>query len=123
MHPCTKWAQEHGAQVLETVPGYPSVFRARIRERMHALGLTPVQWSVGWALFDTAKQVANLPMDARRVVVPNGSGLTAAGIIGGLYLACRLRRTQVHIVSTHDSVGTPSQVLSLVSRYFGSMAA
>jgi len=55
--------------------------------------------------------------------VPNGSGLTAAGIIGGLYLACRLRRTQVHIVSTHDSVGTPSQVLSLVSRYFGSMAA
>ena len=123
MHPCTRWAQEHGAEVLETVPGYPSVFRARIRERMHTLGLTPVPWDVKAAALDTAEQVANVPQAARRIVVPNGSGLTAAGIIGGLYLCCRLGRTEVHLVSTHDSVGTPQQVLTLVSRHFGHMAA
>jgi 1-aminocyclopropane-1-carboxylate deaminase/D-cysteine desulfhydrase-like pyridoxal-dependent ACC family enzyme len=121
-HPCTEWCAKHGATIIETVPGYPSVFRARIRERMKELGLTAVPWSVRMAALDTAAQVANIPPEARRIVVPNGSGLTAAGIIGGLWQWGRQHDVEVHIVSTHDTVGTPAQVGRLVEKYFGGCA-
>jgi 1-aminocyclopropane-1-carboxylate deaminase/D-cysteine desulfhydrase-like pyridoxal-dependent ACC family enzyme len=120
-HPCTEWCVKHGAIIIETVPGYPSVFRARIRERMKELGLIAVRWNVRAAALDTAEQVANVPPDARRIVVPNGSGLTAAGIIGGLWQLGR-QDVEVHLISTHDTVGTRAQVLKLVLKYFGEEA-
>jgi 1-aminocyclopropane-1-carboxylate deaminase/D-cysteine desulfhydrase-like pyridoxal-dependent ACC family enzyme len=120
-HPCTAWCAKHGARIIETVPGYPSVFRARIREHIKELGLIAVPWSLRMAAFDTAAQVANVPPEARRIVVPNGSGLTAAGIIGGLW-QWNMHHIEVHLVSTHDSVGTRLQVLRLVGKYFGEPA-
>jgi hypothetical protein len=117
-HPCTEWCAKHGANIIEVVPGYPSVFRARIRERMKELGLRAVPWDVAHAAFDTAEQVANVPPAARRIVVPNGSGLTAAGIIGGLWQLER-QDVEVHIVSTHDTVGTLEQIGKMVTKHFG----
>jgi 1-aminocyclopropane-1-carboxylate deaminase/D-cysteine desulfhydrase-like pyridoxal-dependent ACC family enzyme len=121
-HPCTQWCADRGANIIETVPGYPSVFRARIKQHIAALGLTSVHWSTRVAALDTAAQVANVPPEARRIVVPNGSGLTAAGIIGGLWQCNRQHDIEVHIVSTHDSVGTVAQVGKLVDKYFGGCA-
>jgi len=117
-HPCTQWCADQGAHIIETVPGYPSVFRARIKQHIDALGLTSVPWSTRVAALDTAEQVANVPAQARRIVVPNGSGLTAAGIVGGLW-QWKMQHIEVHLVSTHDSVGTRPQVLKLVAKHFG----
>lgn len=117
-HACTQWCADKGANIIECVPGYPSVYRSRIKQRLRELGLTAVHWNPTAAALDTAAQVSNLPAATKRVVVPNGSGLTAAGIIGGLSVFKR-QEIEVHIVSTHDTVGTVKQVLATVRKVFG----
>lgn len=78
----TKWALEHGAIVSQVSPGYPSVYRARMKELAKSLGLPVVRWDPLYAFLDTVRQTENLPAGAR-VVVPTGSGLTAASILAG----------------------------------------
>ena len=43
-----------------------------------------VQWDNQIAASDTAQQVANIPAEAKRIIVPSVSGLAAASVIGGL---------------------------------------
>lgn len=79
----TQWAAEQGAEIVEVRPGYPSVYRGRARQIGRERG-GAVRWLPAYAAHDTAEQVANLPSDTRRVVIPSGSGLTAAGVLYGL---------------------------------------
>lgn len=72
-----------GAEVVETSNGYPNVVRARARARAAEIG-NCVKWSVPQALADAAYQCKNIPKDTKRVIVPTGSGLTAAGVMAGL---------------------------------------
>lgn len=99
-HPSTVWAANHGATVLEVVPGYPSQYRARIRALPAELGRPVVRWDRHLAAWDTADQVRNVPGDVYRVVVPSGSGLTAAGIIIGLLQHGPLEVPRVKVIAT-----------------------
>lgn len=80
--PSTVWAAAHGATIVETAPGYMTVVRARARAERDRIG-GAVRWDMTLAATDTAAQVTNLP-PCRRVIVPTGSGLTAAGVIAGM---------------------------------------
>jgi len=80
----TAYAAEVGAEVVEVSPGYPSVYRRRVRDIAAERGLTVVRWDRRFAFFDTAEQVDNIPDGVRRVIVPTGTGLTAAGVARGL---------------------------------------
>lgn len=87
--PAVTYARALGATVHEVRPGYLSVVRARAREHGKAAGRPVVRWDVAGAVADAAAQTANLPAAVRRVVVPTGSGLTAAGVAAGLGAAGR----------------------------------
>lgn len=79
----TRYALEMGAEVNEVRPGYMGVLRKRARDRAKQLGPV-VRWDVNGAIADAAVQVVNLPSNAKTVVIPTGSGLTAAGVLVGL---------------------------------------
>lgn len=79
----TEYAIGLGADVVEVRPAYLSVVRARAKERAQGLG-TVVRWNVGMALQDAFDQCKNIPLKTKRVLVPTGSGLTAAGVLAGM---------------------------------------
>lgn len=81
--PATLWAEWYGAEINPLPHGYPSVYRKAARERAKLEGGC-IRWDMRLAVEDTAAQCANLPPSVRRVVVPTGSGATAAGILVGL---------------------------------------
>ena len=76
----TKYALDMGCEVNGVRPGYLSVCRARARTRAKELGKI-VRWMPDLAVEDTVRQCRNIPSWVRRVVVPTGSGLTAAAVI------------------------------------------
>lgn len=78
----TEYAIAQGAEVVEVRPGYQSFLRHAARERGMKLGKF-VPWNAALAFHDTVAQCANLPSGIERVVVPTGSGLTAAGVLAG----------------------------------------
>jgi hypothetical protein len=82
--PSTIWAREHGVQVRSVVSPGPAVYRKRMREWLEELGVPAVKWDRRFAAEDMAYQVRNLPDGVKRVIVPSGSGLAAAGVAGGL---------------------------------------
>lgn len=77
----TKTAEAFGAVIHEVSPGYLNVCRARARE---FAGGNAVRWQSDVSTIDTFNQTANIPRDAKRVVVPCGSGAIASGVIAGL---------------------------------------
>jgi len=79
----TGYARAMGAEVNAVRPGYPSVYRAAARGQGAKLGRY-VHWDVAGAVQDAAAQAQNVPAAAKRVVIPTGSGLTAAGVLAGL---------------------------------------
>lgn len=79
----TDYALSLGTEVCEVRPGYPSVLRARARDRALQLGKF-VRWDRKLAIEDTANQCANIPKNVKRILVATGSGLTASGILVGL---------------------------------------
>ena len=91
----TKYAESMGATIHEVFPGYATVYRARARAFAKEIGGC-VRWDSKRAIHDTALQCMNLPMDCKRVLVPTGSGITAAGVIAGLTL---LQRTDIEVVA------------------------
>ncbi len=84
-------AQATGAEIVEHRPGHNSVIIARAREDAAARGWTEIPFGMecAEAVAATAAQVANLPADAKRLVVPVGSGMSLAGILSGLAAAGR----------------------------------
>ena len=90
----TRWVMEMGATVSEVTPGYPSVYRKAARDKVKELG-DCIRWDVDLAVSDAAAQTINLPEECRRVVIPTGSGLVAAGVLAGL---SRYRRLDVEVL-------------------------
>lgn len=79
----TKYCEMLGAEVNEIKPGYLSVIRKAARQRVINIG-TVIEWDRLLAILDTANQCANVPDEVRKIVVPSGSGLTAAGVLLGM---------------------------------------
>jgi 1-aminocyclopropane-1-carboxylate deaminase/D-cysteine desulfhydrase-like pyridoxal-dependent ACC family enzyme len=79
-------AREAGAVVVQHRAGYNNVLIARANEdaRIRRWGLIPFGMECWEAVDQTARQVVNLPAEARRVVVAVGSGMSLAGILTGL---------------------------------------
>lgn len=84
-------AAADGATVMPVRPGHNAVIVARAREHAAATAaaLIPFGMECEEAVMLTAAQVANVPADARRIVVPVGSGMSLAGILTGLDLLDR----------------------------------
>jgi len=97
----TRYAADMGAELVEIRPGYLSVVRSRARDRAREIGRV-VRWDPNAAFRDTVWQCENIPKGVRRVIVPTGSGLTAAAVLAGL---CGRRRTRVVAVAVS---GMPS---------------
>lgn len=111
----TQWALDNGAIVSEVTPGYPSVYRARARQLHKQLGVPVVRWDLEVAAWDTAREVWNIPADARSVVVPTGSGLTAAAVLGGLALDGR-EDVKVLAVAVSD-LATKEKILATCNKH------
>ncbi len=79
-------AQAHAAERVIHRPGFNSVIRARAEEDAKILGWTHIPFGMesDVAVELAARQVLNVPREAKRIVVPVGSGLTLAGILLGL---------------------------------------
>lgn len=82
----TKWTHDQGVQIVE-VP--PPAWRTVYMKEARALAKTlhAVRWDPGLAVDDTITQCANIPDGVKRIVVPTGSGLVAAGCLAGVYLS------------------------------------
>lgn len=91
----TQYAESLGATIHEVFPGYANVYRKRARDLAKELGGC-VRWDSKRAIYDTALQCMNIPPEAKRVVVPTGSGLTAAGVIVGLAI---MGRSDVEVIA------------------------
>lgn len=90
-------AQAVGAEVVQHKAGYNSVIIARAREDAAARGWREIPFGMECqeAVEATAGQVANVPAEVGRIVVPVGSGMSLAGILHGLE---RAGRTEVQVL-------------------------
>ena len=79
-------AQKMGAKVIQHRAGYNTVIIARSREYAKAHKYTEIPFGMMCeeAIEETSKQVVNLPRNAKRLVVPVGSGMTLSGVLWGL---------------------------------------
>jgi hypothetical protein len=79
-------ASQLGSEIVQHRPGYSSVIQARSRQDAAALGWTLIPFGMEseHSVQMTAPQVANIPPQATRLLVPVGSGITLAGILWGL---------------------------------------
>lgn len=79
-------AERDGVKIIEHRPGYMSVLQARAREQAAADGYFTVGLGLDYppAILETAKQVANLPRDIKRLVTAVGSGHMLEGIVRGM---------------------------------------
>jgi 1-aminocyclopropane-1-carboxylate deaminase/D-cysteine desulfhydrase-like pyridoxal-dependent ACC family enzyme len=79
-------AQALGAQVQQHRPGYNSVIVARAKAYAAEPGrfYIPFGMVCPEAVTATAGQVASIPDTIRRIVMPIGSGMSAAGVVAGL---------------------------------------
>lgn len=80
------YAQNKGAVVIQHKAGYNNVIIARAREDAAYLGWSYIPFGMEcWeAVRQTSNQVLNIPPEACRVVIPVGSGMSAAGVVMGL---------------------------------------
>jgi len=81
-----EFAESCEAEVVRHNPGHSSVLSARAREDSLKTGWRNIPFGMEcWAAVEeTSLQVANLPKEIKRIVVPIGSGMTVAGILHGM---------------------------------------
>jgi len=94
-----------GAEVIKHSNGRLTVLRARFRDDVaRHPGWVAVPFGMGIDAYaeDVAAQVANIPDGVIRIVVPCGSGMTAAGILRGLDAQGRDDVRVVGVVLGHD---------------------
>lgn len=104
----TQWTAAQGVEIIEVPPpAWRTVYMARAKEYARQLG-SYVRWDQMLAVEDTATQCVNIPSDVKRVVVPTGSGLTAAGSLEGLRATSRTIPVLAVAVST---LATPTGIL------------
>lgn len=91
-------AQAAGAEIVQHPAGYNTVIVARARDDAAARGWTEIPFGMECeeAVEQTARQVANIPGDVRRLLVPCGSGMSLAGILTGLE---RVGRTDLPVTA------------------------
>jgi 1-aminocyclopropane-1-carboxylate deaminase/D-cysteine desulfhydrase-like pyridoxal-dependent ACC family enzyme len=79
-------AREEGAEIVQHRAGRNTLIKARAREDAlkHQLLEIPFGMECEEAVELTAAQTTNLPSEAKRLVVPIGSGLSLAGVLRGL---------------------------------------
>ena len=79
-------ARDAGAEVVQHRAGYNTVIVKRARDDAAALGWTEIPFGMecAEAVAQTRRQVANLPAEAQRLVMPVGSGMSLAGVLWGL---------------------------------------
>ncbi len=116
----TNYAVKMGSEVNEIKPGYLSVIRKAARQR--AIDLKQyVEWDRKAAIQDTITQCENIPIEIKRIIVPTGSGLTAAGIVA--YYANRPDQhnwPEIVVVAT-SPMASERQIRSLAFRLSNSM--
>ena len=84
-----KTAMAAGATIVRHSPGYNSVIVKRARDdadewRKYGWVEIPFGMESPMAVAQTRQQVANLPRNITRIVVPVGSGMSLAGILHGM---------------------------------------
>jgi 1-aminocyclopropane-1-carboxylate deaminase/D-cysteine desulfhydrase-like pyridoxal-dependent ACC family enzyme len=110
----TEYAVALGAEVHAVKPGWPSYVRACARKHAQSLPAA-VAWNSRLALQDTAEQAQNIPAACQRVVIPTGSGLTAAGVLVGL---ARAGRSHLPVLAVCvSSLATETRILALAARF------
>lgn len=79
-------ARNCGAEVVQHRAGYNNVIIARAREDAIARGWREIPFGMECqeAVRQTKRQVADLPDGVERIVIPVGSGMSAAGVLWGL---------------------------------------
>jgi 1-aminocyclopropane-1-carboxylate deaminase/D-cysteine desulfhydrase-like pyridoxal-dependent ACC family enzyme len=79
-------AREAGMEIIQIKAGYNNVIISRARENAKSSGYREIPFGMECreAITLTRSQVCNLPRQARRLVVPVGSGMTLAAILHGL---------------------------------------
>jgi 1-aminocyclopropane-1-carboxylate deaminase/D-cysteine desulfhydrase-like pyridoxal-dependent ACC family enzyme len=79
-------AKAFGAEIMEQWPGHNSVIiaRARADAKAHSYTNIPFGMECMEAVNQTRQQVANIPPDVKRIVIPVGSGMSLAGVLWGL---------------------------------------
>jgi len=79
-------ARAAGAEIIQHMPGYLSVLKARALKDAEQTGFAHIPWALEHpdTVFVTQDQVQNLPPGLERIVVPCGSGMTLAGVLRGL---------------------------------------
>lgn len=84
--PQTNAARVNGARVVRHRPGYNSVIVSRAAQAAVYYGglYVPFGMECAEAIAETAAQVAHLPPDVARIVIPVGSGMSLAGVVAGL---------------------------------------
>jgi len=101
-----KTAMAAGATIIRHFPGYNTVIVKRARddaEERRDAGWVEIPFGMDSpeAVAQTRQQVANIPRNIKRIVVPVGSGMTLAGILHGM-IAYGLRVPVVGIVVGAD---------------------
>ena len=80
-------AKDNGAEVIQHRPGYNSVIIARaFSDSLKHKDWTYIPFGMEHfaAILETAWQVGNLPTNAKRIVIPVGSGMSLAGVLWGM---------------------------------------
>jgi 1-aminocyclopropane-1-carboxylate deaminase/D-cysteine desulfhydrase-like pyridoxal-dependent ACC family enzyme len=80
-------AEAAGAIIVQHRPGYTTVTRCRARADAEKRGwkCIPFGMECEEAVEETRRQVQNLSTGVQRIVIPLGSGMSAAGVLWGLY--------------------------------------
>ena len=75
-----------GAEIVQHKAGYNNVIIARAREDAKTTGWREIPFGMECqeAVDATAAQVENIPSEAKRIVIPVGSGMSLAGLLHGL---------------------------------------
>jgi len=79
----TLYAERMGVEINEVEHGYLSNIKKAYRQRAIDLKEQVVKWDRFAAIRDVVAQCKNIPDHIKQIIVPTGSGLTAAGVLIG----------------------------------------
>src|SRR5258706_5878341 len=116
----TNYAIKMGSEVNEIKPGYLSVIRKAARQK--AIDLKQyVEWDRKAAIKDTMEQCVNIPIGIKRIIVPTGSGLTAAGILAAFALRPDQQNWPEIVIVATSPMASEKQIRALAFKLSNSM--
>src|SRR5258706_15398829 len=116
----TLYAIKLGSEVNEIKPGYLSVIRKAARQR--AIDLKQyVEWDRKAAIKDTMDQCVNIPIGIKRIIVPTGSGLTAACIVAAFALRPDQQNWPEIVIVATSPMASEKQIRALAFKLSNSM--